>query len=479
MGRNNQQRRRAKAKVRTARTSGAAFRTAAQGDGRRTAASAQGNGHVAEQVRDLVHLALRTWRHDRLTADVAVSRLAELASGGVPGRLAVCRLLTAMLREHLAVAWQEGWQPVDLHRVAARGLAGSPAAPAHQRAVLLDAVADELGGYAPDAVDARWWAQLAELEAERWWPSDTDYLSARAGSASGGWAEVCGGAMAALDLIVWLPPLQVIGPRPGEATAATRETAARAAALDERILSRVRALLAKAESTPYEAEAETFTAGAQALMARHSIDAAMLDAAQANRAGPQSIRIGIDRPYETPKAVLLDAVAQANRCRTVWSQHFGFSTVVGFGPDLRAVETLFTSLLVQSTRAMQREGTRQTAWGQSRTRSFRQSFLHAFASRIGERLSEATRAEVDAATAGEDEPGAGVTTGGPTARHEALLPVLAARSRAVDDALEEMFPDMVQRTAGRISDAEGWHRGRAAADQATLDVFTPVGRSGS
>lgn len=478
MGRNNQQRRRAKAKARTARASGA-FRTAAQTDNRRTTASVQGNGHVAEQVRELVHLALRAWKHDRLTADAAVNQLAGLASGGIPGRLAVCRLLTAMLHEHLAVAWQQGWQPVDLHRVAARGLDGSPAAPAQQRAVLLDAVADELGGYAPDSVDARWWAQLAELETQRWWPADTDYLSARAGSASGGWAQVCEGAVAALDLIVWLPPLQVIGPRPGEATAATREAATRAAALDERILSRVRALLAKAESTPYEAEAETFTAGAQALMARHSIDAAMLDATQANRAGPQSIRIGIDRPYEAPKAVLLDAVAQANRCRTVWSQHFGFSTVVGFGPDLRAVETLFTSLLVQSTRAMQREGTRQTTWGQSRTRSFRQSFLHAFASRIGERLNEATRAEVDAATAGEAEPDAGVTMGGPTTRYEGLLPVLVARSRAVDEALEEMFPDMVQRTSGRISDAEGWHRGRAAADQAILDLFPAVGRSGS
>ncbi|MEP7036589.1 MAG: DUF2786 domain-containing protein, partial [Actinomycetota bacterium] len=37
-------------------------------------------------------------------------------------------------------------------------------------------------------------------------------------------------------------------------------------AIDEKVLSRIRALLAKAESSTFPAEAETFTAGAQALM---------------------------------------------------------------------------------------------------------------------------------------------------------------------------------------------------------------------
>ncbi|MFC7722126.1 DUF2786 domain-containing protein [Nonomuraea recticatena] len=47
----------------------------------------------------------------------------------------------------------------------------------------------------------------------------------------------------------------------------------------------MRALLAKAESTTYEAEAETFTSAAQSLMAKYSIDAAMLDA-QPGGGGP-------------------------------------------------------------------------------------------------------------------------------------------------------------------------------------------------
>jgi hypothetical protein len=42
--------------------------------------------------------------------------------------------------------------------------------------------------------------------------------------------------------------------------------------LDQRMLDRVRALLAKAESTDFPQEADAFTARAQELMARHRID---------------------------------------------------------------------------------------------------------------------------------------------------------------------------------------------------------------
>ncbi|MDP9441581.1 MAG: DUF2786 domain-containing protein, partial [Actinomycetota bacterium] len=42
--------------------------------------------------------------------------------------------------------------------------------------------------------------------------------------------------------------------------------------IDDRILSRVRALLAKAESTEFAPEAEAFTEKAQELMARYAID---------------------------------------------------------------------------------------------------------------------------------------------------------------------------------------------------------------
>lgn len=449
------------------RGQGAAFfhrsHTAAHAE---VSSAAQQARQVQEQARDLVQLTLWAVGHDPVTQERAGAQLVRLARTDEVGGRAVGRQLAETLQSHLELAWRHGWEPVDLHRVAGRSLPGRSRLPAAAQDVLVDAMAADLARYAADSVDPRWWAQLAELGSSAWWPASSDHVSARASLAPDGWEAVCAAALTAVDLVLRLPQLVVLGPLPGQADATSRAASERARAVDERILFKVRKLLAKAESTTYEAEAETFTAGAQALMARHSIDAAMVDAAERSSSGPGAIRIGTDRPYESSKALLLDLVAGANRCRTVWSKELGFSTVLGFPPDLRAVETLFTSLLVQATAAVHREGSRRTARGQSRTRSFRQSFLTAYATRIGERLAVVARDEEDQARqrAADDR---GARPGGTGAD---LLPVLVARSRAVDDATAQMFPELGHHRAGRVSDAEGWHRGRAAADRANLGV---------
>src|SRR5207244_494288 len=120
--------------------------------------------------------------------------------------------------------------------------------------------------------------------------------------------------------------------------------------IDTKALARVRALLAKAESTTFPDEAEALTEKAQKLMARHAIDRAML--ADGHDDQPTSVRIDVDDPYASAKSLLLAAVATATRCQAVWSKELGFTTVFGFRSDLAAVELLYTSLLVQSTTAM-------------------------------------------------------------------------------------------------------------------------------
>ncbi|MFD0595251.1 hypothetical protein ACFQZ4_25280 [Catellatospora coxensis] len=150
--------------------------------------------------------------------------------------------------------------------------------------------------------------------------------------------------------------------------------------------------------------------------------------------------------------MLLQVVADANRCRALNYKDLGLSTVVGFEPDLDAVELLYTSLLVQAVQAMTVANPRADRYGRNDVRSFRQAFLSAYAQRIGERLTE-VREEVDAElSAGTD-----------------LVPVLAARSEAVDAAFEELFPHRVSRTS-RVANAAGWASGRAAADRAELAV---------
>ncbi|WP_374457319.1 DUF2786 domain-containing protein [Nocardioides sp.] len=222
-------------------------------------------------------------------------------------------------------------------------------------------------------------------------------------------------------------------------------------------LAQVRALLAKAESTDFEHEAEALYAKAQELITRYALGRLLdTDEASVDERSPCVRRIWLDAPYVAAKASLVAAVASANRCRTAFAQRHGFIVVVGAVGDLDAVELLVTSLLVQADVAMARHGSRNAVGGVSRTRSFRQSFLTAYASRIGERLREASDA---------------------TARTGGHLPVL----RSQEERVAEEFDRLVPHTRGRaasVSNGEGWRAGRVAADLAQLDVRRGLDSSG-
>jgi hypothetical protein len=252
-----------------------------------------------------------------------------------------------------------------------------------------------------------------------------------------------------LALLAPLPPLD----RPA---AVPRGASPAQSGVDEKMLARVRSLLAKAESTEFADEAEALSAKAQELMSRYSLHKAMVEHDRGVGQRPTSRRIWLDSPYVNAKSLLVHVVSGANRCRAVFSPHWGFVTVLGDEVDLDIVELLTTSLLVQATHAMMAAGRQLDGRARvSRTRSFRQSFLVAYADRIGERLSSAAQAEVQATDSSR------------------LLPVLAARSRAVDELFSSMFPSLVSKSVS-VSNAAGWGAGRAAADLARLDVFETV-----
>ncbi|QNP67460.1 DUF2786 domain-containing protein [Streptomyces genisteinicus] len=315
-------------------------------------------------------------------------------------------------------AWERGWQPEDVARLVRRDLDE-----AHGRLLAGLAVA-ESAAYG-DRLPPRWRAQIAGL-----------------GSLGPYRADRFTRATAVLELyrlLARLPRIEPVGPPPGGAP-----LSAPAPAHEPRMLTRVRALLAKAEATGFPQEAEALTAKAQELMARHSIDEAVLAHGAPSAQEPSACRIGVDAPYETAKAVLLDAVAGANHCRAVWNSAFGFSTVVGFEGDLEAVELLYTSLLVQGTTAMTVAESAQRAGGRKRTKTFRQSFWTAYAARLGDHL---------AAVAEE------VVTGD-------LLPVLATRELAVTDRADRMFPETTTTRVRGATDPEGWRDGTSAADRA-------------
>ncbi|MFE4670221.1 DUF2786 domain-containing protein [Streptomyces sp. NPDC056716] len=323
-------------------------------------------------------------------------------------------------REFVAAAWRRGWQPADVLRAVRRELDD-----VHTRlaAALIRAQAPDDRPRGP-----RWTAQLEALPAEN--PPRADRFSR---------------ATAVLELyrlLLRLPSLEPLDePAPRAADPRTPESR-----ILTRTLTRIRALLAKAEATGFPEEAEALSAKAQELMARHSVDAALLASRAPAPDAPGAIRIGVEPPYEQAKAVLLDAVATANHCRAVWNEPFGFSTVVGFEADLTAVELLHTSLLVQANTAMTRAEAEQRKGGRGRTKTFRQSFLAAYAHRIGARLAAAAETRVS----------------------DDLLPVLASRAVAVIDAADRMFPQTTTTRLRGITDAAGWTQGAEAADRAEV-----------
>jgi hypothetical protein len=224
-----------------------------------------------------------------------------------------------------------------------------------------------------------------------------------------------------------------------------------ASAVDPKILARIRALLAKAESTSFAEEAEAYTSKAQWLMTKYSIEQALIDAGHTTTLSAGLMTIVHDSPYASQKATLLSMISNPNGCRSVYTSGTATSTVFGFDHDLTAVELLYTSLLVQAQIEMH-QAERAGGFDSSRVRSFRAAFFIGFAQRVGVRLQEirelATK-EAEVATGTE------------------VLPVLVSRDLVVEDAMRTAFPRLGVRRAS-LSNGQGFTAGQVAGAKADL-----------
>jgi hypothetical protein len=389
-------------------------------------------------------------------ADECASALVSWPFANAPALVARAVELAAL--DGLTHAWRRGWLPVDLWQMAGRA---QPAAVSY----LVDILALDAERHAAAAVHPAWRAQLDRVSAQVWWRPDEPHFpqwSVRHGVTT---HDAVATVVRWLAQLWMLPKMAELIPPPGSLAARAGDratTTATADGVDPKMLTRVRALLAKAESTEFAEEADAFFAKAQELMTRYSLERAMLFAnGDGGVSGPGGRRIWLDAPYISAKSMLIDQVAKANRCKAVFHSGLGCVTVLGDEVDLELVEVLGTSLLVHASGAMVAAG-RQADWsGQSRTKSFRQSFLVSYATRIGERLTTAATATSEA-MAGELGDGR-------------LLPVLAARTEEVERLYESLFPALTTRRVS-VSNSAGWGAGRVAADLADLDVRRAVRR---
>jgi len=311
----------------------------------------------------------------------------------VPGReLLPQQLASTGLLRLVGLAWEGGWQPLDLVHIVRRHQGVG------QTALITAVIAEQASRErAADRAPTDWVDQLRSLgigpsgvgttpsgaSPTKGGPpgagtsavgpskSETEWLVGGWQFAHGvpmwqGWRDVLRlfGQLQSLRRLTPLGPLpsQWDQARAAETTRAVRRprspTTDRAGDAgiepgehDPRMLGKIRALLSKAEATTFAEEADAYTAKAQDLMTRYAIDEALLEAFEGSGA-VLTRRIHIDNPYAQAKVQLLSIVGDVNRVRVIWDDFHTMATVVGMAVDLQLVEMLFTSLLVQATRAL-------------------------------------------------------------------------------------------------------------------------------
>lgn len=352
-------------------------------------------------------------------------------------RAMLARRLDARIAREVAGRWAQGWQPADLHRVVARQR-GFPEA-----AMLAEVIIEQSGAYRAlgQQVAPRWIAQVDAL-------ADSTGLPSSDGDEA--WVALLVASIGLLSTLEQLPDLPVLEPPPSAWHAgmeAPPDVETAGAVLDE-----VRALLAEAESTDFDADAQAFTVRAQELMSRHRFD--QVAHVLAGERGTRDVggrRIRIDDPYADAKASLLVGICVANGARAVWTKPAGFATVFGFPAEVDAVEALFRSLVVQSSRALRRQGSKRDRFGRSRTTRFRRAFLHDHVQRVSRRLRAVADATLEA-----------------DGRRASLLPVLASRDAAVESAVSAAFPGMASSVPPEHGHGERWVAGTLFGDDADV-----------
>jgi len=214
------------------------------------------------------------------------------------------------------------------------------------------------------------------------------------------------------------------------------------------LVAKVRKLLAMAERTSNQNEADAFSRKAAKLIAAHRIDPARLRAEPSGDLAVREVELGRGA-YVRGRLTLLIAVAIPQGCKVVFEvrSHGTVAFVAGFRSDLDAVDLLYTSLHLQvaARMAAERRGTAAA------TQQFRRSFLFGYSKQIGEML----------AAAADD-------VGQQAHPARSVLPAMRSRDRQVADFAKREFGPVRAARRPTAPTAVGWSAGQQAASRANL-----------
>jgi Protein of unknown function (DUF2786) len=234
---------------------------------------------------------------------------------------------------------------------------------------------------------------------------------------------------------------------------------------DEKILARVRKLLAKAEGTNIEAEAEAYNLKAAELIAEYGIDRALAAADGKSHDKVVGKTVTVHAPYSRDKAHLLGCIARPLRADLVIIGQPGKNTtvrIIGFESDLERIDILFTSLLMQAANGLavarpearsyiDYDGNVRRLRSES-VQAYRRTWLSGFSSAVAQRLRAA---EERAAEVPQQRTS-------PEGKSTAL--VLVDRKAQVAAALKAEFPRVryTQRNLSGTGHTQGFQAGQRA-----------------
>jgi hypothetical protein len=168
----------------------------------------------------------------------------------------------------------------------------------------------------------------------------------------------------------------------------------------------VEGLLNKAEATTFPEERDALISKAQELITKHAIDEGILDMARAARGEARKETISSARFCEERNTKLIKAkrelimyLAEVNNGYVVMGHGRAYMLVTAHASDLRMVQALYASIIVQMATAMNRAEAQGEVVGP--LAGWRVSYAHGYVRKVGHRLIMAKRA----AQAAASEPG--------------------------------------------------------------------------
>jgi hypothetical protein len=181
---------------------------------------------------------------------------------------------------------------------------------------------------------------------------------------------------------------------------------------EDKLADRIAKLLRKAEGTDNDEEARIFTAHAAALMTKHGIDRARVEAMMApddaRREEIKTVAIKLTGSYRMAlRKIAYCVVSGLGTCREFYVAHRNYDVfyIVGHASDVDAAMMLIASIGMQSSDALKRWWVDEREWYDTPRDKFRarRQFLISFGEGVWDRLTtqrRATEAEAEIAEPG-------------------------------------------------------------------------------